>query len=230
MAEQGLGADRRSRRPRRRVWGGAFAARHRRIPGAFAAAAAAAIALAQLAVPGPNASAAVSPPGRGSAAPGAMRTVTYHGYEIDVPASWPVYNLAANPARCVLFNQHAVYLGTPGTGQRCPARAYGHTGAVLVQPAVPSGELPPGTVVLPGNTAALQTGTLPHAVSGLDSAEHTVQVAAPGPGVLVTASYGRDQAVVRTILAGARMTSTAQSGTAKSSATATGSATATHSA
>src|SRR6202050_978444 len=238
MAEQGLGADRRSRRPRRRVRGGAFAAPRRQVPGgafaaprrrvpggAFAVAvAAAAIALAQLALPGgpnasaagsapggghappaatasaqlawpggPNASAAVSPPGGGTAAPGAMRTVTYHGYEIDVPASWPVYNLAADPTRCVLFNQHAVYLGTPGTGQRCPARAYGRTGAVLVQPAVPSGELPPGTVRLPGNTAALQTGTLPHAVSGLDSAEHAVQVAAPGPGVLVTASYGSDQ-------------------------------------
>jgi Domain of unknown function (DUF1906) len=211
MAEQGLGADRCSRRPRRRVRGGAFAA----------AAAAAAIALAQLALPGgPNASAAVSPPGGGTTAPGAMRTVTYHGYEIDVPASWPVYDLAADPTRCVLFNQHAVYLGAPGTGQRCPARAYGRTGAVLVQPAVPSGELPPGTVVLPGNTVALQTGTLPHTVSGLDSAEHTVQVAAPGPGVLVTASYGSDQALVRTILAGARMTSAAQSGTATGSAVA----------
>ena len=230
MAEQGLGADRRSLRPRRRVRGGAFAAPSRRVPGgAFAAAAA--IALAQLALAGgPNASAAVSPPGGGTAAPGAMRTVTYHGYEIDVPASWPVYNLAADPTRCVLFNQHAVYLGTPGTGQRCPARAYGRTGAVLVQPAVPSGELPPGTVVLPGNTTALPTGTLPHAVSGLDSAEHTVQVAAPGPGVLVTASYGSDQALVRTILAGARMTSAAQSGTATGSATAPEPATATGSA
>jgi hypothetical protein len=221
MAEQGLGADRRSRRPRRRVRGGALAV----------AAAAAAIALVLLALPGGlNASAAVSPPGGGTAAPGAMRTVTYHGYEIDVPASWPVYNLAADPTRCVLFNQHAVYLGTPGTGQHCPARAYGRTGAVLVQPAVPSGELPPGTVVLPGNTAALQTGALPHAVSGLDSAERTVQVAAPGPGVLVTASYGSDQALVRAILAGARMTSAAQSGTATGSGTATRSATATGSA
>src|ERR1700689_1846940 len=100
MAEQGLGADRRSRRPRRRVPGGAVAEPRRRAPGgAFAVAvAAAAIALAQLALPGgPNASAAVSPPGGGTAAPGAMRTVTYHGYEIDVPASWPVYNLAADP-------------------------------------------------------------------------------------------------------------------------------------
>jgi Rv2525c-like, glycoside hydrolase-like domain len=246
MAEQGLGADRCSRWPgrrvrggptagarrrvrrgafagaRRRVRGGAFAAPRRRVRGGAlaAVAAAAAIALALLALPGPSASAAVSPPGGGTAAPGAMRTVTYHGYEIDVPASWPVYNLAADPARCVLFNEHAVYLGTPGTAQRCPARAYGRTGAVLVQPAVPSGELPPGTIVLPGDTAALQTGTLPHAVSGLDTAQHTVHVAAPGPGVLVTASYGSDQVQVRTILAGARMTSTAQSGTATGGATA----------
>src|SRR5580693_7618471 len=211
MAEQSFGADRRSRRLRRRVRGGALGV----------AAAAAAIALTPAALPGgPIASAAVSPPTGGGAAPGAMRTVGYHGYEISVPASWPVYDLAADPTRCVLFNQHAVYLGSPGTEQRCPARAYGRTEAVLVQPGVPSAELPPGTVVLPGDTAALKTGALPHSVSGLDAADHSVQVAAPGPGVLVTASYGSDQDLVRTILAGARMTSAAQSGTATGSATA----------
>jgi Rv2525c-like, glycoside hydrolase-like domain len=209
MAEQSFGADRRSRRLRHRVRGGAIGL----------AAAAAAIALTAVALPGgPIASAAVSPTAGGGAAPGAMRTVEYHGYEISVPASWPVYNLAADPARCVLFNQHAVYLGPPGTDQRCPARAYGRTEALLVQPAVPSADLPPGTVVLPGDTAALKTGALPHAVSGLDAADRSVQVAAPGPGVLVTASYGSDQDLVRTILAGARMTSAAGSSTAAASA------------
>ena len=123
MAEQSFGADRRSRRLRRRVRGGALGV----------AAAAAAIALTPAALPGgPIASAAVSPPTGGGAAPGAMRTVGYHGYEISAPASWPVYDLAADPTRCVLFNQHAVYLGSPGTEQRCPARAYGRTEAVLV--------------------------------------------------------------------------------------------------
>ena len=209
MAEQSFGADRRSRRLRRRVRGGALGV----------AAAAAAIALTPAALPGgPIASAAVSPPTGGGAAPGAMRTVGYHGYEISVPASWPVYDLAADPTRCVLFNQHAVYLGSPGTDQRCPARAYGRTEAVLVQPGVPSAELPPGTVVLPGDTAALKTGALPHSVSGLDAADHSVQVAAPGPGVLVTASYGSDQDLVRTILAGARMTVAAPGSTATASA------------
>ena len=219
MPEQSLGADRRGRRPLRRVRGVAFAV----------AVAAAAIALASAFLPGapPASSAAAVGPGASSTPEGTLtadyrantRTVDYHGYEIGVPASWPVYNLAADPARCVLFNRHAVYLGTPGTDQRCPARAFGRTEAVLVQPSVPSGELPPGTVVLPGNTAALQTGALPHAVSGLDAADHTVQVAAPGPGVLVTATYGGDQPLVRTILAGARMTSAARGSTATAGAT-----------
>ncbi len=135
-----------------------------------------------------------------------MRVVQYHGYEITVPASWPVYNLAADPTRCVLFNRHAVYLGTPGANQACPARAYGHTGAVLVQPDGAQGNLPPATVQLPDDTAALPTGALPAAAAAAAAAGQVVHVAAPGPGVLVTATYGSDQSQVRTILAGARMT------------------------
>jgi hypothetical protein len=141
-----------------------------------------------------------------TAAAAPMRLVQYHGYEIKVPAAWPVYDLAADPTRCVLFNRHAVYLGTPGANQACPARAYGRTGAVLVQPSGPAGELPPATVQLPGNTAALPSGALPAAAATAATAGHVVHVAAPGPGVLVTATYGTDQSQVRTILAGARMT------------------------
>ncbi|MGA2929838.1 MAG: glycoside hydrolase domain-containing protein, partial [Solirubrobacteraceae bacterium] len=134
--------------------------------------------------------------------------VEYHGYEIQVPVSWPVYNLAADPARCVLFNQHAVYLGTPGADQRCPVRAFGRTGAVLVQPEQTS--VSPGTLKLGADTASF-SGALP----ANDTTSHVVQVAAPGPGVLVTATYGSDEAQIRSILAGARMT--AKSSTAASS-------------
>ena len=49
------------------------------------------------------------------------RVVSYHGYQVQVPGSWPVYNLAADPGQCVLFNTHAVYLGTPGRPAHCPA-------------------------------------------------------------------------------------------------------------
>jgi hypothetical protein len=127
------------------------------------------------------------------------QTITYHGYEIQVPASWPVYDLTADPTRCVLFNQHAVYLGTPGTNQQCPPRAYGRTEAVLVQPEQTS--VPAGSTVLGSDTAAF-SGTL----TAAEATVHTVQFTAPGPGVQVTATYGSDEAQIRTILTGARMT------------------------
>jgi len=63
-----------------------------------------------------------------------MREVRYRGYGIDVPGSWPVYELAADPSRCVRFDRHAVYLGRPGPNQRCPAHAVGRTEAILIEP------------------------------------------------------------------------------------------------
>jgi hypothetical protein len=147
-----------------------------------------------------------------------MRVVQYHGYRISVPASWPVYHLSADPARCVLLNRNAVYLGTPGARQRCPARAYGHADAVLVQPE-PSA-LPPRTVVLPAGTAALPA-TLPAGAAQMDHANHTLHVSAPGPGVLVTASYGTDQKLIRSILATATMTSRTKAKASKAHASTT---------
>ncbi|MGP0033565.1 MAG: DUF1906 domain-containing protein [Solirubrobacteraceae bacterium] len=62
------------------------------------------------------------------------KVVRYHGYRLVVPAGWPVFNLAADPSVCVRFNRHAVYLGTPGARERCPAHALGRTEAILVSP------------------------------------------------------------------------------------------------
>src|ERR1700722_18507198 len=55
----------------------------------------------------------------------AMKTVTYRGYSIEVPSSWPVYWLAADPTQCVRYDINAVYLGTPGPNQDCPAHVIG---------------------------------------------------------------------------------------------------------
>jgi hypothetical protein len=146
---------------------------------------------------------------------GTYQVVDYHGYEIQVPASWPVYNLAADPTRCVLFNQHAVYLGAPGADQQCPARAFGRTEAVLVQPEQTS--VPPGTVSLGPDTASFSD-----ALPADDATSHVVQVAVPGPGVQVTATYGSDEAQIQSILAGARMTATSSpTATAASNSTPT---------
>ena len=143
----------------------------------------------------PGAALASAPTATSAAGP-ATHLIRYRGYQARVPASWPVYRLAAGPARCVLFNHHAVYLGTPGASQSCPVRAFGKIGSLLVQPLPTPASLPPGTVVQRTATATLPAGT----------ASHTLSVAIPAAGVLVTAAYGTDQALVRSILAGARVT------------------------
>jgi len=65
--------------------------------------------------------------------------VSYRGYRLRVPASWPVFNLTADPRVCARFDRHAVYLGTPGPEQRCPAHSVGRTEAILIAPLVAHG-------------------------------------------------------------------------------------------
>ncbi len=127
------------------------------------------------------------------------KVVEYHGYRFRVPGAWPVYNLAAHPSQCVLFSTHAVYLGTPGNTQNCPATAIGRTETLLVQPAS-SPTISDSAVVLTGGSAALpEQATLPAAAT----AAHMFQVAVPAAGVLVTATYSTNEPRLRAILAGA---------------------------
>jgi hypothetical protein len=41
------------------------------------------------------------------AAGAASQTVTFGGYTVSVPASWPVYDLTKNPRQCVRYDVHA---------------------------------------------------------------------------------------------------------------------------
>jgi len=61
-------------------------------------------------------------------------TIHFRGEEVAVPAGWPVYRLAERPRTCVRLDRKAVYLGTPGPAQRCPANAIGRRRAILVDP------------------------------------------------------------------------------------------------
>jgi hypothetical protein len=131
------------------------------------------------------------------------QTISYHGYQLRVPASWPVYRLAHDPSRCVLFNRHAVYLGRPGANQRCPAHAFGKTEAVLVQPLGSAGNLPAGTVRDGGRRPA---GWSAGPLGAANASDHVMRVALPAAGVLVTATYGKDRAQVSGMLNGARLT------------------------
>jgi hypothetical protein len=81
-------------------------------------------------LPAPAATAA----GGANAADAGTRTIHFGGEAVGAPASWPVYRLAERPRMCVRLDRKAVYLGTPGAAQRCPANAIGRRRAILVDP------------------------------------------------------------------------------------------------
>ena len=62
-----------------------------------------------------------------------LKQVQFGGYTFRVPAGWPVYRLDHDPAQCVRYDRHAVYLGRPGGDQQCPAHLVGRTTTISVQ-------------------------------------------------------------------------------------------------
>jgi hypothetical protein len=116
----------------------------------------------------------------------ATKVLRYHGYRLVVPSAWPVYNLAADPTACVRFDRHAVYLGQPSSRQRCPAHAVGRTEAILVEP------LAAHSAGAPGATGP----SLPEDRRAQPRSGSSTQLAVPSAGVLVTATWARNQAVV----------------------------------
>jgi hypothetical protein len=120
------------------------------------------------------------------AAPG-LQTVTYQGVQFDVPADWPVHDLAADPTTCVRFDVHAVYLGEPGADMSCPAGIIGRTDAVLVEP---NGA---------GVSATTASG-LGVQVANDGPAASEVAADVPSAGVSVTLTYRDSDATAQQIL------------------------------
>lgn len=138
-----------------------------------------------------------------SAAPAPTKEVTYHGYQVRVPSSWPVVNLAAHPDTCVRLDRHAVYLGHPtAAGQAtCPSNLVGRTDALLVEPL--DGTSRP---LVDRYTRVAPTGratTSPLRTAGAPAGQ--IRLAVPSAGVLVTASYGTNPATVEHLLQGGRI-------------------------
>jgi hypothetical protein len=138
----------------------------------------------------------------------AVKTVVYHGYEFQVPASWPVYRLDQRPTTCVRYDVHAVYLGTPGANMQCPAGLVGRTQTVSVIPSITVASGSGSTTVYqrqqPDAVGNAEVGTVP-AVRGSiteNSADHELRVAlgAASLGATVVATYGADPAVVQQVL------------------------------
>ncbi|MFG2847695.1 glycoside hydrolase domain-containing protein [Kitasatospora sp. NPDC048296] len=108
---------------------------------------------------------------------GVTKTVSYLGYNFQVPEDWSVVDLASNPTTCVRFDRHAVYLGTPGTTQDCPSHPSGRTEALLIESRGDAG------------TAAATTDD---PLAG--------QLEATAPRITVTAPYDGDRALVQGVL------------------------------
>jgi hypothetical protein len=121
--------------------------------------------------------------GAGAEGAGDTKTVSYLGYEVSVPSSWPVVDLAKDPTACVRFDQAAVYLGRSTAQADCPAHLVGRS---------------EGLVLAPLTAPAKST-------------EGELQVAVEGAGVLATAYYvpGADQ-TARKVLATGRITAKAK--------------------
>lgn len=64
----------------------------------------------------------------------ATKPVSFRGVTVRVPADWPVIDLDRSPRTCVRLDRHAVYVGTPGADQDCPARAIGRAETIHLSP------------------------------------------------------------------------------------------------
>ncbi|GAA0316788.1 DUF1906 domain-containing protein [Actinoallomurus spadix] len=115
--------------------------------------------------------------------------VHYQGLRIPAPAGWEVHHLGPRSTECLRFDRHAVYLGSAGENQDCPAHAVGRTTAIHVEP-------------LAAQTNALVTGLLARDGAGgggrlpglrvHDPAAHEILIAVPQAGAFITGSYGSD--------------------------------------
>lgn len=133
---------------------------------------------------------------RGPGGVSAPRVVEYRGLRIPVPDGWEVHDLDRDPARCVRYDRHALYLGSPGPQPDCPARVVGRTEAVHVQP---SADAPPADrrTVPAADLAEL---TIPRTVDG------ETRIDLREAGITITGVYGTDPGALERMLRGARLT------------------------
>ncbi|MFD8480265.1 glycoside hydrolase domain-containing protein [Kitasatospora sp. NPDC059673] len=174
-----------------------------------ARAAAVVLAVSGLATAVPNAWGADTSGAATGTAGQATKRIDYQGFHAQVPADWPVVDLAAAPGTCVRLDVSAVYLGTPSGDQNCPAHlAPGRADGLLIQPAE-SGRVQ-GTVV-PGQPVA--QSVLKDAAAG-----HQIQAKLGNSGLQVTASYATSADRVRQILETASVDAGARPSAAPSTA------------
>ncbi len=141
----------------------------------------------------------VTAAGQAALADPGLRTVGYHGYEVEVPASWRVVDLEGDPSACIRFDTPTVYLGTPGEVADCPSTiSGGRTAGLVISPLDAT-----SAATATDDTAA---GTTETGDAKARSVNHRIQVAVEDAGVLVTAAHSsRTEDEVRAVLNSARL-------------------------
>jgi hypothetical protein len=133
------------------------------------------------------------------------KTVSYDGYQVTVPASWPVFDLSTEPTRCVRYDVHAVYLGNPGPDQLCPPHLVGRTDTVSIgSPTAFQRAAVTAQPALPGTTGGEQVRALPslNAAIMLDRSSHQLRVAMRSVSdAAITATYGASPGYMARMLA-----------------------------
>ncbi|MEU4606386.1 DUF1906 domain-containing protein [Kribbella sp. NPDC023972] len=146
--------------------------------------------------------AAVVTTGRPAAAD-ETKTVSYRGYEVKVPASWPVVDLAANPTACVRFDRPAVYLGRSTAQADCPAHLVGRSQGIVLEPLTSARESTPGLLrrvvqgagvlatayYAPGDEQAANDVLASGRVVAKSKSAQAVQPAAVAPSVVATGNF-----------------------------------------
>jgi Domain of unknown function (DUF1906) len=157
----------------------------------------------------------------------AVKAVQFGGYTINIPVSWPVFELGRNSTTCVSYDRNALYLGVPGLNQDCEAHVVGRVATISLQLPSTAGQSPAGQSPAGQSPAGLPGGAGPGvgaghpasdlpAVSNLpavgapvrgDAQDHELYAAVGSTGLSVSATYGSDAGSVLAILRTLRRTS-----------------------
>jgi hypothetical protein len=129
-----------------------------------------------------------------------LQTVSYSGVEFEVPASWPVYDLAADPTTCVRFDVHAVYLGRPAADMVCPAGLVGRVDAVLVEPDTGGYSKHDQAATASAQVSTADVNGLQAEVADGGDVTYQVDASFPSAGVSATLTYQDSDATVQQIL------------------------------
>ncbi|WP_052595849.1 DUF1906 domain-containing protein [Luteipulveratus mongoliensis] len=132
------------------------------------------------------------------------KTVSYHGYQIQIPDDWKVVDLARDPRACVRYDRPAVYLGTAGKQTDCPAGLMGRTAGIHLEPitAATGSSVSAGVTRTPAGDAAPARPSSKHG---------QIQYVVEAAGLLVTAAHtSATEQSVRDVLGDARLTASAR--------------------